>query len=141
MAHEGRREATRAAMRADRVMPVFWTTSADAIARARAAGRTVYAIEDVGDAAPWECDLSVPALFVIGGERHGIPPEVHGPLRFVREGSLEAFPQGEDDLPEVQGAVDIIAGISDLAYEGPDRAALEAFADRVASSSLGSWRA
>ena len=34
------------------------------------------ALEDVGDAAPWDVDLTVPALFVLGGERHGIPAEV-----------------------------------------------------------------
>lgn len=71
--HEGKREATRAAMRADRVMPVFWMEGARVIERARAAGRRIYALEDVGDAAPWEVDLRPPALFVVGGERHGIP--------------------------------------------------------------------
>jgi tRNA G18 (ribose-2'-O)-methylase SpoU len=71
--HAARREATRAAMRADRVMPVFWMRAAEAIALARAAGRRVVALEDVGAAAPWEADLTAPALFVVGGERHGIP--------------------------------------------------------------------
>jgi TrmH family RNA methyltransferase len=74
--HEAKREATRAAMRADRVMPVFWMPSERALALARAAGRRVYALEDVGDAAPWEVDLTAPALFVVGGERHGIPQPV-----------------------------------------------------------------
>jgi TrmH family RNA methyltransferase len=74
--HEAKREATRAAMRADRVMPVYWMASERALALARAAGRRVYALEDVGDAAPWEVDLTLPALFVVGGERHGIPAEL-----------------------------------------------------------------
>jgi TrmH family RNA methyltransferase len=30
----------------------------------------------VGRRAPWQVDLLPPALFVIGGERYGIPPEL-----------------------------------------------------------------
>jgi TrmH family RNA methyltransferase len=74
--HDGRREATRAAMRADRFMPVYWMPAAEALRLARAAGRRVLALEDVGDAAPWEVDLTGPVLFVVGGERHGIPDAV-----------------------------------------------------------------
>ena len=74
--HEGRREATRAAMRADRYMPVFWMPSREVLRLARAAGRAVIALEDVGTRPPWDVDLTVPALFVVGGERHGIPDDV-----------------------------------------------------------------
>jgi TrmH family RNA methyltransferase len=74
--HEGRREAVRAAMRADRFMPVFWMPALPVVSAARAAGRRVLAIEDVGSRAPWEMDLGGPVLFVVGGERHGIPAEV-----------------------------------------------------------------
>jgi len=74
--HEGRREAVRAAMRADRFMPVFWMSALPVINAARAAGRRVLAIEDVGNRAPWEMALGGPVLFVVGGERHGIPAEV-----------------------------------------------------------------
>jgi tRNA G18 (ribose-2'-O)-methylase SpoU len=74
--HEGRREAVRAAMRADRFMPVFWMPALPLIGAAREAGRRILAIEDVGRRAPWEMDLGGPVLFVVGGERHGIPPEV-----------------------------------------------------------------
>jgi tRNA G18 (ribose-2'-O)-methylase SpoU len=74
--HEGRREAVRAAMRADRFMPVFWMPALPVISAAREAGRRVLAIEDVGRRAPWEMDLAGPVLFVVGGERQGIPPEV-----------------------------------------------------------------
>ena len=73
--HEAKREATRAAMRADRFMPVYWLASAEALRLARAAGRAILALEDVGDAAPWEVDLTGPTLVVVGGERHGIPPD------------------------------------------------------------------
>jgi TrmH family RNA methyltransferase len=63
-------------MRADRYLPVFWMRAAEVLRLARAAGRAVIALEDVGRAAPWEVDLTVPALFVVGGERHGIPEGV-----------------------------------------------------------------
>jgi RNA methyltransferase, TrmH family len=74
--HERRREALRAAMRADRFMPVFWEPALPLIAAARAAGRRALAIEDVGNAAPWEVDLRGAVLLVVGGERHGIPEPV-----------------------------------------------------------------
>ncbi len=74
--HEGRREAVRAAMRADRFMPVFWMPALPVVSAAREAGRRVLAIEDVGSRAPWEMSLGGPVLFVVGGERHGIPAEV-----------------------------------------------------------------
>jgi tRNA G18 (ribose-2'-O)-methylase SpoU len=74
--HEARREATRAAMRADRYFPVFWLRAPEVLRAAREAGRTILALEDVGTAAPWEVDLTAPALFVLGGERHGIPGAV-----------------------------------------------------------------
>jgi len=74
--HEGKREATRAAMRADRFMPVFWRGADDVVTDARAAGRRIFAIEDVGTAAPWEVDLTQPALLIIGGEHSGIPEAV-----------------------------------------------------------------
>jgi TrmH family RNA methyltransferase len=74
--HEGRREAVRAAMRADRFMPVFWMPALPVVSAARAGGRRVLAIEDVGHRAPWEMALGGPVLFVVGGERHGIPAEV-----------------------------------------------------------------
>jgi tRNA G18 (ribose-2'-O)-methylase SpoU len=93
--HEARREATRASMRADRYLPVFWMRAAEALRLAREAGRTVIALEDVGTAAPWEVDLTAPALFVLGGERHGIPPDVLGAadrvLRLPMQGFIPSY--------------------------------------------------
>jgi TrmH family RNA methyltransferase len=93
--HEGRREAVRAAMRADHFMPVFWQPAADVIERARAAGRRVFALEDVGTQAPWEVDLTAPALFVVGGERHGIAPELleraDSVLRIPMQGFIPSY--------------------------------------------------
>jgi TrmH family RNA methyltransferase len=74
--HEGRREALRASMRADRFMPVFWQDAEAVVQAARAAGRRVVAVEDVGTEAPWETDLTGRLLLVVGGERHGIPESV-----------------------------------------------------------------
>jgi TrmH family RNA methyltransferase len=73
---EERREALRMSMRADWFMPVLWETAERVMERARAAGRRLVAIEDVGSHAPWEVDLRGPVLFAIGGEEPGIPPDL-----------------------------------------------------------------
>jgi 23S rRNA (guanosine2251-2'-O)-methyltransferase len=71
--HAGRREATRASMRADRFMPVGWESANDVFAAARAAGKRIVGIEDVGTAPPWHIDLAGPLLLVVGAEAEGIP--------------------------------------------------------------------
>ena len=71
--HAKRREAVRASMRADRFLPVLWLGAEAVLARARAAGRRCVAVEDTGDRAPWQVDLTGPALFVVGGEHAGLP--------------------------------------------------------------------
>jgi TrmH family RNA methyltransferase len=70
-----RRETLRAAMRADWFFPVLWERADATLARARAAGRRLVAIEDVGTRAPWETDLTGRLLLVVGGERLGLAPE------------------------------------------------------------------
>jgi tRNA G18 (ribose-2'-O)-methylase SpoU len=104
--HEGRREAMRASMRADRFMPVFWEPALPVIAEAREAGRRCLAIEDVGTEAPWEADLSGPVLFVVGGERHGIPAPVldacHSVLRIPMHGFIPSY--------NLQAAMAVVAG-------------------------------
>ncbi len=104
--HEGKREALRAAMRADRYFPVYWESAAHAIALARAAGRRVLAVEDVGDAAPWEVDLSGRLLLIIGGERHGIPQETlalcDGVIRIPMRGFIPSY--------NLQAAMAMVAG-------------------------------
>ncbi len=72
--HAGRREATRASMRADRFMPVGWEPWRDVVAAARAAGKRIIGIEDVGREPPWKLDLTPPLLLVVGAEADGIPP-------------------------------------------------------------------
>ena len=104
--HEGRREALRASMRADRFLPVFWERAQDVIPRARAAGRRVCAVEDVGDAAPWEVDLTKPLLLIVGGERHGIPADVleacDAAMRIPMRGFIPSY--------NVQAAMAMVAG-------------------------------
>lgn len=104
--HEGRREALRASMRAERFMPVFWEAALDVVAGARAAGRRVLAVEDVGTRSPWEVDLTQPLLLIVGGERHGIPQAVlaacDGALRIPMRGFIPSY--------NLQAAMAIVVG-------------------------------
>ena len=74
--HQGRREARRAAMRADRFMPMGWAGADEVLSAARSAGKRLVAVEDVGRAAPWEVDLCGSLLIVVGGEAEGVPRAV-----------------------------------------------------------------
>jgi tRNA G18 (ribose-2'-O)-methylase SpoU len=104
--HEGRREALRASMRADRFLPVFWEPALETIAAARAAGRRVLAVEDVGTQAPHEVDLTQPLLLIVGGERHGIPPEVLG----ICDGALRIPMRGFIPSYNLQAAMAVVVG-------------------------------
>ena len=105
-AHAGKREALRAAMRADRYFPVYWEPALEAIARAKRAGRRVLAIEDVGTHAPWEVDLSGRVMLVVGGERDGIPRAAlaacDGALRIPMRGFIPSY--------NLQAAMAIVVG-------------------------------
>jgi TrmH family RNA methyltransferase len=76
--HDAKRAATRAAMRADKFMPVLWCRAAEVLDTARAAGtgHQVFALDESGASAPWELDLTGPRIFVVGGENGGIPAEI-----------------------------------------------------------------
>ena len=74
--HQGRRESRRASMRADRFMPVGWRPASEVLEAARAAGKHVVGVEDVGDRPPWEARLSGPVLLVVGAEAEGVPQAV-----------------------------------------------------------------
>jgi TrmH family RNA methyltransferase len=104
--HEGRREALRASMRADRFMPVFWEPALAVVGAARTAGRRVLAVEDVGTRAPHEFDLTEPLLLIVGGERHGIPREVlaacDDAIRIPMRGFIPSY--------NLQAAMAIVAG-------------------------------
>jgi len=71
----GRRAALRTSMNAERFMPVFWEDAGGALARAREADHRIIGVEDVGDRAPWELDLTGPVLFVVGGEDRSLAPD------------------------------------------------------------------
>jgi tRNA G18 (ribose-2'-O)-methylase SpoU len=105
-AHEGKREALRASMRADRFFPVHWLPALDVIALAKRSGRRVLAIEDVGTHAPWEEDLRGRLLLVVGGERDGIPREAlaacDGALRIPMRGFIPSY--------NLQAAMAMVAG-------------------------------
>jgi TrmH family RNA methyltransferase len=76
--HDAKRAATRAAMRADRFMPVLWRRAAEVLDAARAAdaGHQVYALDESATRAPWDLDLTGARIFVVGGENGGIPADL-----------------------------------------------------------------
>ena len=91
-----RRAALRASMRADRFMPVAWTTTEDVLSAARSTGRRVVAIEDDERAvSPWDADLTGNLLFVAGGERDGLGSELlraaDAVLRLPMAGVIPAY--------------------------------------------------
>jgi tRNA G18 (ribose-2'-O)-methylase SpoU len=69
----GRRAALRASMRADRFMPVFFGAGLPVLAEAARQGRRILALENIGDVAPWEVDLTGRVHFAVGGEARGLP--------------------------------------------------------------------
>jgi tRNA G18 (ribose-2'-O)-methylase SpoU len=102
--HAGRREATRAGMRADRFMPVGWERSATVLDAARRAGKRVVAIEDVGARAPWQTDLTGSVLLVVGAEAEGVPADLlaaaDATVRIPLAGFIESY-----NLPAAVAAV------------------------------------
>ncbi|MBM4334997.1 MAG: hypothetical protein FJ108_03675 [Deltaproteobacteria bacterium] len=74
--HEAKRAALRASMRAAEFMPVYWRSAASVLDAAAATGHSLLALDESGDRAPWQLDLSGPRVFVVGGENGGIPRDV-----------------------------------------------------------------
>lgn len=103
--HAKRREALRASMRADRFLPVLWSGSDEVLSAAGQAKRRIIALEDVGNAAPWETDLTGPVLFVVGGEHSGIPTEVLARCDAVLKIPMQGFIRSYN----LQAAVAIVA--------------------------------
>jgi tRNA G18 (ribose-2'-O)-methylase SpoU len=66
----------------------------------------VLAVEDVGEASPFEVDLTQPLLLIVGGERHGIPREVldaaDAALRIPMRGFIPSY--------NLQAAMAIVVG-------------------------------
>lgn len=74
--HEDRTRVSHVSMGADRLLPVVWASSERALELARTHGYRVIAIEDSGDRAPWDADLTGRVLLIAGNERDGVAPEV-----------------------------------------------------------------
>lgn len=102
----GRKACLRASMHAERLMPVHFVAAADAVAEARAAGRRLIVVEDVGAGAPWDVDLVSPALFVVGGEVDGVPP----PLVDAADACIRVPTPGFVSSYNVQAAMAIVVG-------------------------------
>jgi tRNA G18 (ribose-2'-O)-methylase SpoU len=69
---EGRRRALRASMHAERFFPVHWLAADVVVEAARAAGRRLVAVEDVGARAPGQVVQRGRVVLAIGGERAGL---------------------------------------------------------------------
>jgi tRNA G18 (ribose-2'-O)-methylase SpoU len=113
--HARRREALRASMRADRFLPVLWRGTQEVLAAARAAGRRLVAVEDVGELPPWAVDLRGPLLFVVGGEAAGVPAaalaQCDAVVRIPMAGCLRSY--------NLQAAVAIVAAERMRQLEAP----------------------
>jgi len=73
--HEARSRVSHVSMGADRVMPVLWASTEQALAAARATKRRVIALEAVDHVRTqplWEVDLTGNVLLIAGNERDGI---------------------------------------------------------------------
>ena len=74
--HEERRTIRRASMRADRFIPVLYT-STEAILQACTTHDTRLVVaEDVGESGPWDEDLTGDVVLVVGAERAGVSEQV-----------------------------------------------------------------
>ena len=74
--HEERRTIRRASMRADRFIPVVYSDTDAILQSAKDYGVRLIAAEDVGEAGPWDEDLTGDVMLVVGAERDGVRPEV-----------------------------------------------------------------
>jgi len=104
--HEQRRAVRRTAMRADRYMPLCYADAAETLETAHAAGLECIGIEDSGERAPWEHDLTGRALLVVGGERDGIP----APLLARCDTVLRLPMQGFVPSYNLQAAMSMVTG-------------------------------
>ena len=74
--HEERRTIRRASMRADRFIPVVYSDTNAILQSAKDHGVRLIAAEDVGEAGPWDEDLTGNVMLVVGAERDGVSPKV-----------------------------------------------------------------
>ena len=74
--HEERRTIRRASMRADRFIPVVYTSNDDILEAAKAHGFRIVVAEDVGEKGPWDENLTGDVILVVGAEREGVSDQV-----------------------------------------------------------------
>ena len=74
--HEERRTIRRASMRADRFIPVIYTTTQAVLSACKTFGFRIIAAEDIGTHGPWEEDLTGDVVLVVGAERDGVSADV-----------------------------------------------------------------
>ena len=74
--HEERRTIRRSSMRADRFLPVIYSTTDEILACAKSNAFRIIAAEDTGTLEPWDEDLTGNVLLVVGAEREGVSEQV-----------------------------------------------------------------
>tara|TARA_B100000767_G_scaffold250748_1_gene253228 strand:+ start:815 stop:1525 length:711 start_codon:yes stop_codon:yes gene_type:complete len=74
--HEERRTIRRSSMRADRFIPVVYSTTDEILEAAKTHGVRIIAVEDVGTHGPWDEDLTGDVMLVVGAEKEGISEQV-----------------------------------------------------------------
>jgi len=70
--HEERRTIRRASMRADRFIPVVYSTSEEILAAAKSNQVKIIVAEDTGKVGPWDVDMTGDVLLVVGAEKLGV---------------------------------------------------------------------
>ena len=74
--HEERRTIRRSSMRADRFIPVVYSTTNEILEAVRKAKIRLIAVEDTGTHEPWDEDLTGDVMLVVGAEKEGVSNQV-----------------------------------------------------------------
>ena len=74
--HEERRTIRRSSMRADRFIPVVYSTTEEILKAVKETDFRLISVEDVGTHEPWDEDLTGNVMLVVGAEKEGISAEV-----------------------------------------------------------------
>ena len=74
--HEERRTIRRSSMRADRFIPVVYSTTEEILKAVKETDFRLISVEDVGTHEPWDEDLTGNVMLVVGAEKKGISAEV-----------------------------------------------------------------
>lgn len=74
--HEERRTIRRSSMRADRFIPVVYSTTEEILSAIKQTDFRLISVEDVGTHGPWDEDLTGNVMLVVGAEKEGISAEV-----------------------------------------------------------------